>query len=179
MTDRMIRAARLDANLYEEVEADTSAMGQAMVVVLLAGAAAGFGSLAEGGVAAFVVNAVASLVGWVVWAFLTYVIGTRLLPQPTTQADMGQMLRTLGFAATPGLLRVLAIVPAIGPLVFLISALWSLAAMVVAVRQALDYDSTARAIVVCLIGWVIQMLIIVLPLVLLGVAGDSEGAPSA
>ena len=33
LTDRMLRAARLDVNLYEEVEADTNTMGQATTVV--------------------------------------------------------------------------------------------------------------------------------------------------
>src|SRR5690606_5698744 len=117
---------------------------------------------------------------WVVWALVIYVVGTRLLPQPATQADMGQLLRTLGFAATPGLLRVFGVVPGVGALVLIVSSLWSLAAMVVAVRQALDSDRTGRAIAVCVIGWILQILIIAVPFVLLGLfVGGGASGPSA
>jgi hypothetical protein len=176
MVDRMIRAAKLDASLYEEVEADTAAMGQATVVVLLASIAGGIGAIREMGATGFVLGAVFSLLGWYVWSFITYWVGTRLLPQPSTQADFGQLLRTIGFASSPGLLRALGVVPGIGPLVVAVSAIWSLAAMVVAVRQALDYDSTGRAIAVCLIGWIVQLLIIIIPIVLLGFAIGAAGS---
>ena len=90
------------------------------------------------------------------------------------------MLRTLGFAAAPGLLRVLGVVPAIGPLVMIITAFWSLATMVVAVRQALDYDSTSRAILVCAIGWIVQLLIIMIPFFVIGSFSPSvDSAPAA
>ena len=92
--------------------------------------------------------------GWLIWAGLTYLIGTRLLPESRTRADWGQLLRTTGFAAAPGIVRVLGIIPLLGWLVFGIAYLWMLAAFVVAVKQALDYTSTGRAIGVCLIGWV-------------------------
>jgi len=176
MVDRMIRAARLDASLYEEVEADTTSMGQATGVVLLASLAGGIGSIGEMGATGFVLGALFSLLGWYVWSLITYWVGTRLLPQPSTQADLGQLLRTIGFASSPGLLRALGVVPGIGPLVVAVSALWSLTAMVVAVRQALDYDSTGRAIAVCVIGWIVQLLIIVIPMVLLGFAIGAAGS---
>lgn len=170
LVDRMIRAAKLDAALYEEVEADTTAMGQATTVVVLSSVAAGIGSIGEMGAMGFVLGAVFSLIGWYVWSFITYWVGTRLLPQPTTQADLGQLLRTLGFASAPGLLRALGVIPGIGGLVAAVAAIWSLVAMVVAVRQALDYDSTGRAIAVCIVGWIVQVLIILIPLMLLGLA---------
>src|SRR5262249_30546719 len=91
LVDRMIRAARLGANLYEEVEADASTMGQAMTVVVLSSVAGGIGSGSQHGVMALIGAAIASLLGWYIWAFLTFYIGTRLLPEPTTQADTGQM----------------------------------------------------------------------------------------
>jgi hypothetical protein len=170
IVDRMIRAAKLDASLYEEVEADTTAMGQATGVVVLASLAGGIGSIGEMGAMGFVLGAIFSLVGWYVWSFITYWVGTRLLPQPTTEADLGQLLRTLGFASAPGLLRAFGVIPGIGPLVVAISSIWTLAAMVVAVRQALDYDSTGRAIAVCVVGWIVQVLIILIPLMILGFA---------
>lgn len=168
MLDRVIRAARLDASLYEEVEADPSSMGQATVVVVAASIAGGIGTAGIEGQPGFVLGLLLNLVGWYVWALLTYFIGTRLLPQPSTQADVGQLLRTLGFAAAPGLLRVLGFLPGIGALVMVASAIWGLAAMIVAVRQALDYDSTGRAVLVCVIGWVVQLLIIMIPFFVIG-----------
>ena len=166
--DRMIRAAKLDINLYEEVEADESALGQATGVVVLSSVASGVGLIETGGVAGVVVGTIVALVGWYVWAFLTYYIGTRLLPEPQTQASHGELLRTIGFSSSPGLIRVFAIVPSLHNMVFLIAGIWMLVAMVIAVRQALDYHSTLRAVGVCLIGWVVQAVILVLVLTMFG-----------
>ena len=158
--DRMLRAAKLDVDLYEEVEADPEAMGQATAVVVLAALAAGIGNFTTLGLTGLVVGTLAALVSWYIWAFLTYLIGTKLLPEPETQSDVGELLRTIGFASSPGLLRVFGVVPGLGDIVFLVAGLWMLVAMVIAVRQALDYKSTGRAIGVCLIGWVIQLVVL-------------------
>ena len=166
--DRMTRAAKLDVNLYEEVEADESALGQATGVVVLSSVASGVGLIETGGVAGVVVGTIMALVGWYVWAFLTYYIGTRLLPEPQTRASHGELLRTIGFSSSPGLIRVFAIVPSLHNMVFLIAGIWMLVAMVIAVRQALDYHSTLRAVGVCLIGWVVQAVILVLVLTMFG-----------
>jgi len=162
LADRMLRAARLDASLYEEVEADTSATGQATLVVILASLAAGVGTAATQGLPGLAIGVVMALLGWYVWAFLTYVIGTRVLSTPQTQADLGELLRTIGFSASPGILRVLGVVPGIGQVLAVVASIWMLVAMVVAVRQALDYESTGRAILVCLIGWIVQLAFLML-----------------
>jgi len=168
-TERMIGAARLDAGIYEEVEHDSEAMGQAVGVVLLSSVAAGIGSILYMDLAtALVAGTVAALLGWLIWAFLTWLIGTKLLPEEQTEADMGQLLRTIGFAASPGILRVLGIVPGIGGLLVLACDIWMLVAMVVGVRQALDYTSTWRAVGVCAIGFVV---LIVLQGILLAMVG--------
>ena len=166
--ERMIRAAKLDVQLYEEVEADRGAMGQAMGVVVLSGVAAGIGNFANGGLVATMIGTVGALVGWYIWAFLTYFIGTRLLPEPQTKADQGELLRTIGFSSAPGLIRVLGIIPGLTGLVFSVAGIWMLAAMVIAVRQALDYTSTWRAIGVCVIGWVIQAVILAVAVSMFG-----------
>jgi len=154
-TERMIGAARLDAGTYEDVEHDSNAMGQAVGVVVLSSLAAGIGSVLYMDLAtALIVGTIAALLGWLIWAFLTWIIGTKLLPEKQTEADMGQLLRTIGFASAPGILRVLGIIPGIGGLLMLVCEIWMLAAMVVAVRQALDYTSTWRAVGVCAIGFV-------------------------
>lgn len=169
---KMIRAAKLDVHLYEEVEADRSALPQAMTVVVLSSLAAGIGA-AGGGALMLVISAVVSLVGWYVWAYITYFIGTKLLPEPQTEADHGQLLRTIGFSSAPGLIRVLGLLPGLTPIVFSVAGIWMLVAMVVAVRQALDYHSTMRAVGVCLIGWIIQTILFVLIFSLLG--GGAQG----
>jgi hypothetical protein len=174
LKDRMIRAAKLDVNLYEEVEADKQAMGQAMTVVILSSVAAGVGSISTVGVSGIFWGTVAALAGWFIWAFLTYFIGTRLLPEPQTRADVGELLRTIGFSSSPGVLRVLGVVPVLWDLVFFVTAVWMLVAMVIAVRQALDYKSTGRAVGVCMLGWIV---LVVVNLLLYSITGGS-GLPS-
>jgi len=160
--DRIIRAAKLDVNLYEEVEADKGAMGQAMGVVVLSSIAAGIGLIERGGLGGILTGTIAALIGWYVWAYITYFIGTKFLPEPQTKADHGELLRTIGFSSSPGLIRVLGIIPGLGGFIFFLASIWMLVAMVIAVRQALDYNSTLRAVGVCVIGWVIQLLILML-----------------
>jgi hypothetical protein len=155
-------------HLYEEVEADTGALGQAMGVVILSSVAAGVGSIARGGIGGIVITTIAALIGWFIWAYLTYFIGTKLLPEAQTEADYGQLLRTIGFSSSPGLLRVLGIIPGLAGLVFLAAGIWMLVAMIIAVRQALDYTSTFRAVGVCLIGWLVQVIILGLLFAILG-----------
>jgi len=167
-TDRMIRAAKLDVNLYEEVEADKDTMRQAMGVVVLSSLAAGVGSIGTLGLGGILLGTLAALGGWYIWAWLTYFIGTRFLAEPQTEADLGQLLRTTGFSSSPGLIRVLGIIPGLGTVVFAVASIWMLVAMVIAVRQALDYTSTFRAVGVCVIGWIIQTVIFVLLFSLLG-----------
>lgn len=167
--ERMVGAAKLDARVYEEVEADRTATPQALGVVVLASVASGIG-VGEG-VRGLLFGTVAGLLGWAIWAWLIYFVGTRWLPEPGTQADMGELLRTIGFATSPGILRVLGIVPVLGTTVFVVTAVWTLIAVVVAVRQALDYRSTARAVGVCVIGWLVQVAI----LVVLGVVARQTG----
>ncbi len=162
MVDRIVRAAKLDPQLYEEVEADKGALGQALGVVVLASIAGGVGSGGLGGLSGFFIGTAAALIGWFVWAALTYFIGTRILPEPNTRADLGELLRTIGFASSPGLIRVLGLIPGVTVTVFLISGIWMLAAMIIAVRQALDYRSTLRAVGVCVIGWIVQIVAMLL-----------------
>jgi Yip1 domain len=160
--DRIIRAAKLDVHLYEEVEADKTAMGQAMWVVILSSMAAGVGSFAAGGVSGLLIGTILALIGWYIWAYLTYFIGVKILPEPQTRADHTELLRTIGFSSSPGLIRVFGIIPGLTGVIYLVASIWMLVAMVIAVRQALDYKSTLRAVGVCAIGWIIQAIILAL-----------------
>ena len=166
--DRIIRAVKLDVNLYEEVEADKGAMGQAMGVVVLSSVAAGIGSIGATGINGIIIGAITALIAWYIWAYITYFIGAKILPEPQTKADHGELLRTIGFSSSPGLLRILAIIPGIGGIIFMIASVWMLVAMVIAVRQALDYQSTFRAVCVCIIGWVIQGIILMILFMIFG-----------
>lgn len=182
LIERAIGALRLDAATYEEVEADATAMNQAMLVVVVASIAAGIGTSASGagGIAGVIGATIGALVAWFVWAATVYFIGTRLLPGPNTQADLGQLLRTTGFAAAPGAIGILGVIPGIGGLISTVAGLWQLAAMVVAVRQALDYESTGRAVLVCVIGFLAYVAVFALILgVLFSATGALVGAPSA
>jgi len=172
-TDRIIRAAKLDVNVYEEVEADRGALGQAMGVVVLSSIAAGIGSFERAGVGGIITGTIVALIAWYVWAYITYFVGTRFLPEQQTQADHGELLRTIGFSSSPGLIRVLGIIPGLAGVVFFVASVWMLIAMVIAVRQALDYQSTLRAVGVCVIGWVVQILILGLLFAVLGGLGKS------
>jgi hypothetical protein len=156
---RLIGAAALDSAIYEEIEADRGATPQAITVIVLSSLAAAVGSRGLGGtsLATAAFFGVVALMAWGAWALLTLQIGGRLLPEQQTLVDMGEMLRTTGFAATPGILRVFGILPGVTIPVFVITAIWMLATMVVAVRQALDYRSTGRAIAVCLLGWILAI----------------------
>jgi hypothetical protein len=160
---RLVGAVSIDPATFEEVEADQTATGQALLVVLLSSLGAGIGARGFGGgsLQNMVFISGVATIAWVTWALVTYQIGAKLMPEPQTRADVGELLRTIGFASAPGMLRVFAVVPGAATATFAITAVWMLVAMVVAVRQALDYTSTARAIAVCLLGWTLAVAIAV------------------
>jgi hypothetical protein len=157
--NRITRACKLDVSLYEEVEADKSATLQAAGVVVLSSLAAGVGALSLGA-SNFLIAPLLSLASWFVWAYLVYLIGTKIFPESTTEADHGQLLRTIGFSSAPGLIRVFGIIPSLTSIVFIFASLWMLVAMVIAVRQALDYKSTLRAVGVVITAFLIQSVIL-------------------
>lgn len=167
--NRIIRACKLDVNLYEEVEADKSATVQAALVVVLSSLAAGVGALSLGA-SNFLMAPILSLVSWYVWAYLIYIIGAKIFPEPNTKADHGELLRTIGFSSAPGLIRVFGFTPELMSITFIGAAIWMLVAMVIAVRQALDYESTWRSIGVVVIGFLVQAIVLVIILKLFGVS---------
>ena len=156
---RLLGAAALDTAIYEEVEGDPRAGVRAGVVVLLSSVAAGIGarSSGEATAASIVFFSILALMAWACWALLTFEIGTRLLPGPETSADVGQLMRTIGFAATPGFIQVFGFIPGVTVPALIVSWIWMLLAMVVAVRQALDYKQTGRAVAVCVLGWALAL----------------------
>jgi hypothetical protein len=157
---RLIGALVLDAGAYEDIEADWHASMQSVIVVAAVCVAGGIAGMGLGlGAAAFVSGAVIALGAWLVWAAVIVALGTSVLAEPQTKTDIPQLLRVLGYASAPGLFVVLAAMRAAAPFVMLMVAVWMTAAAVLAVRQALDYRSTARAAAVVLIGWLLFVLI--------------------
>ena len=165
--NRIIRACKLDTSLYEEVEADKNATFQAALVVVLSSLAAGVGAISLGA-SNFLIAPILSLVSWYIWAYLIYIIGAKIFPEPNTTADHGQLLRTIGFSSAPGLIRVFGFTPDLMSITFIGAGIWMLVAMVIAVRQALDYESTWRAIGVVVIGFLVQAIVLIMILRIFG-----------
>ena len=155
MLNRMLGAARLSADTFEDVERDGSATVQALIVVIIVALASGIGDLLSGDVdilRALVFGVIRGVVSWAVWALIAMFVGTVILKTEQTHADWGQLARGTGFAQTPGILNILSFVPAVGTAIVVAAFVWRFAAMVIAVRQCLDYTSTLRAFFVILIS---------------------------
>jgi hypothetical protein len=175
MINRMIRAATLDVNLYEEVEADTSLNQEALMVVILVSVAAGIGAFLGGlislkigaAIIGLILAIVIGVINYYIWAYVTHFVGTNFFKGT---ADVGEVLRTLGYASAPRVLAILSFIPCVGWLIALAGAIWSLVTAVVAIRQALDFDDTVNAIITVIIGWVIIVIIQVVLTVIFGTA---------
>jgi hypothetical protein len=169
LTGRMIGAMQADVKTFEEIEADPNAFTQAITVIVIAGVASLIGNFFRVGVIGGIIHLVAALVEYALFSVLVFVIGTKVMPEPSTKSDFNEVFRTVGFAASPGVFNVAAVIPFLGPLISLLIAIWSLVIGVIAVRQALDYSNTGRAIIVSLIAGVICWIVVVvvfLPLAL-------------
>lgn len=165
--DRMIRAARLDASLYEEVEADDTATTQALMVVILSSICSGIGTAIGKAVTGHGIVGIgaglfgglfSALIAWFIWSLITYFIGTKVFGGT---ASFDELLRTLGFSDSPGVLLILSFIPILGGVISFVVWIWGLAAMVIAVRQALDF-STGKAVLTCIVGWIVAIIILVI-----------------
>jgi hypothetical protein len=167
LPERMIGAMKADVKTFEEIEADPNALGQAVAVIVIAALAALIGNMFRYGLGGGFTGLIGALIGYGVWTVIVVLLGTKVMPEPSTKADFAEGFRVIGFAASPGVLNIFAVIPILGYLIGWIISLWMLVVMVIAVRTVLDYTSTARAIIVCLIGfcaYILLYLIIVLPL---------------
>lgn len=167
LADRMIGAMKADVRTFEEVEKDPAALGQAVAVILIAAFASFLGNIFRNGVTIGIGALLGTLIGYAVWTVLVVVIGTKLMPEPATRATFTEGFRVIGFAAAPGVFNVLAIIPFLGRLISFCISIWMLVVMVIAVRSVLDYTSTGRAIIVCVIGLIAYLIInflVVVPL---------------
>ena len=159
---RFFGALVLDPATFEDVEADRHAGGQAATVVLLACVAGGFAAVGSASttLTGFLAGMLATLGAWVVWALLITTIGTIILPEPATNSRPGELLRTMGFAAAPGVFYAFGAMRVAAPFAFAVGSIWMVAATVLAVRQALDYRSLGRAIVVAVAAWLVTFAIV-------------------
>ncbi len=157
--DRVVGAMKLDPNAFEDVERDPTAIGQSVGVIVLAAVAAGIGNVFRGGLTGIVYGACLSVVGFLVWSLIVWVIGTKVMPEPATKADYPETFRVLGFSAAPGLASVITIIPILGYLLMLLIWLWQIAAMIIAVKAVLDYSTLGKAIIVVVIGWIVNFVL--------------------
>ena len=169
-TRRFLGVLALDSATFEDVEADTRAGAQAALVVVLACVAAGFAAVGSTTVTlpSFLMGAVSALFAWAVWALAITTIGIHLLPEPETNSRPGELLRTMGFAAAPGVFYAFGVIPSAAPVAFAVASSWMIAATVLGVRQALDYRSLGRAALVCVAAWLLTFGAIVAAGLLLG-----------
>jgi hypothetical protein len=149
IVDRMRGAAMLDVATYEEVEHDQEATGQAAVVVVIVAICTAIGAIWRGG-PSIIMGPVSAILGWLLWSAITYLIGAKLLGGVAT---WGELLRTIGFAQSPGVLKIFGIIPLLGGLVRIVVAVWLLIAGIIAIRQALDF-STGKAVITAFLGWI-------------------------
>ncbi|MDW8060826.1 MAG: YIP1 family protein [Thermomicrobium sp.] len=167
VVERAMGAARLDPQAYEEVERDEAATGTALAIVVLSAIASGIGSFREAGVVGLIGGVVFTVVGFVLYAGIAYLIGARLFATAETSVTWGQLIRTLGFAQSPGLLHVLGLVPVIGGLIRFVVSVWILVATIIAIRQACDF-STGRAVLTAVVAWIVYVIFVALPLAIVG-----------
>ncbi len=156
IVNRMIRAAKLDATLYNEIARDETTMGEAVTVVVIVTAAAGLGAALIGPMG-LIGGAIFALVGWFVQALLAFFVGTTLIPGPETRTDLTAVLRVTGYASAPGVLAALGFIPLLGGFAAMIAGLWQLAAFVVAIRVVMNFDGNGKAILVVIIGWFVKL----------------------
>ena len=157
--ERLVGAMKLDVNTFEDIERDPTAMGQAVGVIALAAVSTGIGNVWYGGMTGILFGVITSLIGYAVWAVIVWLVGTKVMPDPATKADFPEAFRVIAFAAAPGVLGAVTIIPILGWLLLFLIWVWSIAAMVVAVKAALDYTDTFKAVIVVIIGFVVNLVI--------------------
>lgn len=169
---RMIGACMLSAYTFEDVESDTSATTQALMVVLIVSFAGSFPLLLQGNVKYFAVMIFAGIIFWLTWALVTYTVGGTILKTLHTEANWGELLRTTGFAQTPGLFGLIGIIPILGQIIALPIMIWQIIAMVIGIKHALDYSSNLRAVGVVVLAFVPATIInLTILAILLGMLG--------
>ena len=165
--NRFFRAIKLDVSLFQEIIEDPKTFSQALIVVLIYSMTSAWGTFGRTGAVGNNIGMITTLLGWYVWVFSTYMVGARMMPEAGTEPDRKTILRVIGFACAPGILRILGFIEGLGLIVIFIALSWMVAAATVGVKQALNYESTARALGVCIIGLIISIVFQLIMLVIL------------
>lgn len=158
--ERVYGTLKLESEAFAEIEHDPSSLGQSAIVVTVAAAAAGLGNALADSAEIVALAIIGNLVAWAISTAIIWLIGVVWLRH---ESDYPELLRTIGFATAPQALYIFQQTE-IGMLAMGVGWLWSLAAYVIAVREALDV-STGRAIGVCLLA---NAVVFVLILALVG-----------
>ena len=158
--NRLLRSAKIDPEVFNEVQKDKSATLSAAIVVLLSSLAAGIGATSLGA-GNFILAPIFSLISWFVWAYIVYFVGVKLFPEPKTKTTQFALLRAIGFSSAPGIIRIFGFNDSLMTVTFVGSAFWMFACMVVAVRETLDYKSLWKALGVVIISWFVQAFILI------------------
>jgi len=149
---QLIRAIQLEPQVFRELAQDKASLVSAMALALFSSAAAGVGSV--GGYAEKIPQAIGTaLLAWFLWVLLIYALGAKCFPAKR-RTSLTAILCAAGFASTPGLLRFLAYFPVFSVIVSFGAALWMFASMLVAMKEALHYESMPRTAAVIGIGWI-------------------------
>jgi hypothetical protein len=156
--DRFFRAARLDVSFYQEVAAEPLLLNQAWITVLLYAMFASWGNFGRAGAIGSNIGMISALIGWYIWAFSSYFVAKRFFRGGASEAQRAErkaVIRSMGFACAPGVTRILAMIPGLGIAVLVLSSIWMIVAATIAIKMALNFESSARAAGACIIGWII------------------------
>jgi hypothetical protein len=154
MFDRIIRAIKLDPTLYREVAKSENLLSESVIVVIIVAVVSGIGSLAGSSrpLTAFIMDLFNNLIfGWLLWSLVAYFVGTAFFDG---KSSINEMLRAIGYANAPRLLGLFGFIPCVGWIIVLIGAIFSLIAGVIAIREAMEFD-TDKAIITAIVGFVL------------------------
>ncbi len=165
MVERILGVLKLDVATFESIEHDQNAMSEAAIVVAVVAVLGGIGNFFNNGVTGLIFGVVAAFITWILWSAVVFFVGTKLFEG---EADMGEMLRVMGYAQAPGALNVLAFIPVLGFLIGFVALLWSLVVGVIAIRQGLDI-STGKAVITAVIGFILVSVVATLLGTVLGI----------
>lgn len=161
MLERVVRAVTFDIKFFKQAESDISLTQEALIVVVLSSVLAAIGSFGDkadslvGWIGYAIVSIIWGVLGYYLWAWVTQLVGVNFFKGT---ADVGELQRTLGYAWAPRALGLFGFIWVLGPILGAVGVLWSLAVGVVAVREALNID-TSKALLTAAIGWVIVAII--------------------
>ncbi len=165
MLERVLGVLKLDVATFESIEHDQNATAESAIVVAIVALLGGIGNFLDTGMTGLIYGVVLAFVTWILWSAVTFVVGTKLFGG---KADLGEMLRVLGYAQAPGALNLLVAIPILGGFIGFIALIWTLVVGVVAVRQGLDF-STGKAVITVIIGFFVVAILSVVIGSILGV----------